>query len=124
VSPEHIELSRRLVACKHFRWMPGMAFFIEYDTQDRVVSESDTEFIKNEICSDFCLDFSDPATLGCLLALVRKAWDDERISVAFAKAEGRLVIIESHCNAMLAHGRYFYGDTECEALIAALEAAP
>ena len=69
-------------------------------------------------------DVSDPATLGCLLALVRKAWGDEHISVAFAKAEGRLVIIESHCNAMLANNRYFYGDTEAEALIAALEAAP
>jgi hypothetical protein len=119
MNPEHIELSRRLVACKHFRWMPGVAFFEDNGLKWRVQSEMHAEYIYN----DRCLDLSDPATLGCLLALVRKAWGDERISVAFAKAEGRLVIIESHCNAMLANNRYFYGDTEAEALIAALEAA-
>ncbi len=69
-------------------------------------------------------DFSDPGSIGCLLSLVREAWNDERISFAYAREEKRFVVIDSAYSAMLASGRYFYGDTEVEALIKALEAAP
>jgi len=146
MNSEHIELSRRLVACKHFRWVPGMTLIpLKFPNERWLLCWSDNDYggayqtsggkvwgigydggdpieFKDSDC-DWIPDTSDPATLGCLLALVRKAWGDERISAAFAKAEGRFVIVDSLCSAMLADGRYFYGDTEAEALIAALEAA-
>lgn len=57
-------------------------------------------------------DLTDPATLGCLLALVREALD-----------------IPYLCTSVSPEGRwwvdgYSLHDTEAEALIAALEAAP
>jgi len=68
-----------------------------------------------------CLpDFSDAATLGCLLALVRKAWGDERASAnASPYGDGRWGVVDS--NALRFHAM---GATEREALVAALEAAP
>lgn len=66
-------------------------------------------------------DFTDPATLGCLLAAVREAWLDGGVHTkpAYWPADGaRWLAIPP---GGYAHG---YGETEAEALIAALEAAP
>lgn len=65
-------------------------------------------------------DFTDPATLGCLLAAVREAWLDEGVHAkpAYWPAEGaRWLALPP---GGYAHG---YGETEADALIAALEAA-
>jgi hypothetical protein len=65
-------------------------------------------------------DFTDPATVGCLLAAVREAWQDGGIHAksAYRPAEGaRWLALPP---GGYAHG---YGETEAEALIAALEAA-
>ena len=61
-----IELGKRLVACKHFRWMPGMLT----DLGERVM-DPDIFYLGT------FPDFRDPATLGCLLALVREAWEGQ-----------------------------------------------
>jgi hypothetical protein len=63
MSEEQIALAKRAVACKGWRWLPGMA-----DCWGGRVREGDgldraTAFP----------DLTDPATLGCLLALVREA---------------------------------------------------
>jgi hypothetical protein len=72
------DLGRRAVACKHWRWMEGMQveplrFRVVWLTED-MIGESDqvSYFWKN--VPDLYPDLSDPATLGCLLALVREAW--------------------------------------------------
>jgi hypothetical protein len=68
----------------------------------------------------FIPDLEDPATLGCLLALVREAYGSE-----YVHAEAHEFDEERHnfwC--VWAGAKSFEADTEVEALVAALEAAP
>jgi len=62
---DHISLGRRLVACKNFRPMRGMR-----DVQGR--SWDDSLLWRWNSAIDVP-DLRDPATVGCLLALVRAA---------------------------------------------------
>ena len=91
------ELSRRAVACKGWRWLPGMLAIIPRRTRGVRLSSGDE---LDEALSPMP-DLTDPATLGCLLSLVRDAWDEP-----------------------LAWVYYEHGATEAAALVAALEAAP
>ena len=104
-----IVLAKRAVACPTWRWMPGMA------TADgrRIAFASDY--------ADDIPDFTDPATLGCLLALVREAWGQEDMGT-FRWGSGRWSAHYAPFDA--AKSRVFDADTEAEALVAALEAAP
>jgi hypothetical protein len=61
-------------------------------------------------------DLSDPATVGCLLALVREAWQDPATGI-YRHARRWCVIMGGRCED-------FFADTEVEALVCALEAAP
>lgn len=61
-------------------------------------------------------DLTDPATLGCLLALVREAWGDPAAHVV---PDG-----DWHVYGDMPETEYGIGDSEAEALVAALEAAP
>jgi hypothetical protein len=70
------ELGRRAVACKRWRWMEGMLA-----GTTRIVDVKDGPYVfdsEYEDCAGLphkaVPDLSDPATLGCLLALVREAW--------------------------------------------------
>ena len=67
-------------------------------------------------------DLSDPATLGCLLALVREAWGDPGASAGICDD------LYWEVGGVLPGGGRgsfeFHGATEAEALVAALEAAP
>lgn len=67
-------------------------------------------------------DWDDPATLGCLLALVREAWGDPHVHVA-ATFEGP-TCTGWRVRFSVSRSLWFEGDSEAEALIAALEAAP
>ena len=117
------ELGRRAVACKHWRWMDGMT--VHGLPTYRVVSNNcdghtyRTDGYDSDSLRDCVPDLSDPATLGCLLHLVRQAQPDQ----------GRWVM-SSCCSA---YGRWYTNpsrgggrdyDTEAGALVAALEAAP
>lgn len=62
-------------------------------------------------------DLADPATLGCLLALVREAWGDQRLRVEGYPDCWRCVWWEGSRIVGL-------GPSEAAALVAALEAAP
>ena len=103
-----IALGRRAVACKGFRWMGGMKVVDGFRVAESVVPMMfpvDTP------------DLTDPATLGCLLALVREAWNDQR---AYMRAGFGWEWITDYCVEKWPPG----GETEAEALVAALEAAP
>ena len=118
------ELGRRAVACQHWRWMPGMLAIDScneehparvIDARRSVVYEDNDGAIHEGVVSRSDLpDFSDPATLGCLLALMREALDDSRI----------------HCRTRANKFRVYSGVTpigewansEGAALVAALEA--
>jgi len=130
MTEEQIALSRRAVACKGFRWMPGMRTNSKFARV--LVVDSDTpcaseEGATNDDCYAVWLagvpllpDLTDPATLGCVLALVREAWGTA-IIVSYLYDEG---LWETMWEGATAAGWCGRGDTEAEALVAALEAAP
>lgn len=122
-------LGRRAVTCKAWRWMRGMAA----DDGCSVAMESDLEGESHswsdglEVWCDDDLrlpDLTDPATVGCLLALVRDAWGDDGIATMRAYAPdmaGQWSVYTYRGGRCLPCKRQA---TEAMALVAALEAAP
>lgn len=68
-------------------------------------------------------DLADPATLGCLLALVREAYCDLMMQPRYFNGEERWCMCSAG-ESVLVNGRYSWGDSEPESLVRALEAAP
>ena len=123
MTDEQIALARRAVACKGWRWMPGMLAHFEHD--NRRVRVTDPACW---VSTTALPNLSDPATLGCVLALVRKVWgcvvvtspdydEDEVGCQGWNVTSWRAV----ETVRWLPIG---VGATEAEALVAALEAAP
>ena len=125
------ELAKRAVACKHWRWMPGMAV-TAYGIAGRVwmVSNGWVTLPEEDGLGDnmeFRLDdgaatpdLRDPATMGCLLALVREAWGE--LASIVRHSEGWTLQVFNTDNFLPEwplSGEY---PTEAEALVAALEA--
>ena len=87
MNDELIELGRRAVACEGWRWMEGMKTLdgsrVGYVDEDAYIEEWEDEPELNRwigitveyqegLDIDALPDLSDPATLGCLLALPRE----------------------------------------------------
>ena len=136
------ELARRAVACKGWRWMPGMRAIGKYpnpvrihnfgeNVQDLDDMEAADTFLRWQqpiIHGDhgydgpYLPDLSDPATLGTMTALVREAWSDPEAHLALGAAGWVLMSGESRVADVVYPSPA--GTTEAEALVAALEAAP
>ena len=115
-----LALARRAVACKHWRWMPGM--FVRYGDGTAWYRLTDGDGYGMPFRHvppnprDAWPDLSDPATLGCLLALVREAPGDPAAHCE-QLFTGDWAVFD-HTGGLVAKGL-----TEAEALVAALEAA-
>ena len=111
------ELAERSIKCKHFRWMPGM--LARYDDGEGWYRVTDGYGLPVRHVppkpSDAWADLDDSATMGCLLALVREAYD-KRVHVRSRANKWRCF------SGVTAVGGW--ADTEAEALVAVLEAAP
>jgi hypothetical protein len=128
------DLARRAVACKGWRWMPGMLATDEsrlyrvqddgtaLDIEDTIVERGWGFGLVNMLP-----DLTDPATMGCLLALVREAWEPHRgadyIASTMHTGSGWGVGARYGSEGVAAIVLPTY-ETEAEALVAALEAAP
>ena len=110
------ELARRAVACRHWRWMPGMLWLLI--DEDGVCYNCDRVTQANLVFSDALPDLTDPCTLGALLGLVREAWGDPTLHVWCSRQLGLWVVSASGQEIGVEE------TTEAEALVAALEAAP
>ena len=111
-------LARRAVACPHWRWMDGMRV-------ESLAWKWDGPTLPYRFREDFHAqpnptawpDLTDPATMGCLLALVREAWGSPHAYVGHSN--------EWETAFSCKVGAWeFEGTTEAAALVAALEAAP
>lgn len=130
MTDEQIALARRAVACKGWRWLPGMRVeWVGMGTGWRMLSETHSWYEREE-CEDgepggpnAVPDLEDPATLGCLLALVREAWGDDWISTGrMAYLDGSSIWVVTMSFGTRLGTRQ--AATEAEALVAALESAP
>lgn len=137
------DLARRAVACKHWRWMPGMVALdstaeehpgrVIDDRKSLVYEDADGAIHEGVVSRSDLPDLSDPATLGCLLALVRKAVEPNRAPGDWpmvctyqspAKKWGVGAWLNESGKATFAALVLPTYDTEAAALVAALEAAP
>jgi hypothetical protein len=117
MTPDMLDLARRAVACRGWRWMLGMQAI----TPDGLFGHRVTEHTIL-IDPDHLPDLTDPATLGCLLALVREAWGVTHLSTYPWQRGWEVVRVKKGTSAPVGFGGYW--PTEAHALVAALEAAP
>ena len=119
------DLARRAVACPQWKWMPGMRWtvFRLAPLEDYAGRILDCDGRAPDSLAFLGLpDLTDPATLGCVMALLDEAYGDWWAEPpASPNKRGRWAgyVWNGYLTRRIATGA-----TRIEALIAALEAAP
>ena len=123
------DLARRAVACKHWRWMPGMRAIDSDGQAVRVVQASGAAVLEDVGGAAYPMpstppDLTDAATLGCLLHLVRSAWH-QPLASTYWDQDSLWWSISARCGRELLrnHTEGSGYTTEAEALVTALEFA-
>jgi hypothetical protein len=110
-------LGQRAVACKGFRWTAGMLGLSNQSSSRSIwIRVVDPPMDDTSECWP---DLSDPATVGCLLAMVREAWSAGFHLVPDGGWLARGARLPDGATVNLG----VCAPTEVEALVAALEAA-
>ncbi len=130
MNDEMREIAKRAVACHDWRWMPGMLCQPDEDGYAARVLHAGTTLATPQTADSYdrggiitrgCIredslpDLNDPATIGCLLYLVREAWNDPSLAACRNMDERTWQIDPTVTDRT--------GATEAEALVCALEAA-
>ena len=135
MNSEMMDLARRAVACRGWRWMAGVRTMAPSGDYYRAVGSGETGCFVRE--SDAAIlaygggcaaeqlynslpDLRDPATLGCLLALVRETYGDPRLFLSPDARRDCWDVVGM--KAFVPYNRVRM--SEAEALVCALEAAP
>lgn len=120
-------IARRAITSQHWRWSGGML-----TTRGvRISNVSDggsiagmglTGYVERSPYPDELPDLGDPATLGCLLALVRRAWGDKALSAHFIGWLDlwEMIPMDDRRRPL----GQLCGSCEAESLVLCLEAAP
>lgn len=116
------DLGRRAVACKRWRWMPGMAVLGGFAGVDRLFTDKFGMIHVPDKDAGMVPDLSDPATLGCLLHVVREATGQQ--SSASWYPGGKHDYAHWAWYSDDCYGKLCEGSTEAECLVRVLEAAP
>ena len=146
MSPELEALARRAIACKGWRWVPGQPIVDSHGVRGYVVdiaplpepgawvaNRAGVAWLSAEEMGRCLPDLTDPATLGCLLALVREAhgqphatvhwcWEFDANHPTHVAERGlprRMWAVDD-----IHDWREASATSEAAALVAALEAAP
>lgn len=149
---DYTELGKRIVACKAWRWMPGMlcqrrlhtgewvpvrltdcTIVADYRVVERTAVPSmnqDAARMMGEgyialdgwvLADDLLPDLSDAATKGCVLQLVREAWDDPEAHFSLGAAGWTLMSGESRIADVVYPSPP--SKDEAEAMVLAMETA-
>lgn len=116
-------LGRRAAACPRWRWMPGMLARGKTPDIDnaygRVNEEWSGSMVPHELASPWP-DLSDPATLGCLLHLVREVTGEQSSSPSWYPG-GKHDYPHWAWYSDSCYGKLCEGATEAECLVKVLE---
>lgn len=113
-------IGRRALDCKWWRWLPGMlSRRLSAPGVSICHRYSEADWPANPHGGEYP-DLSDPATLGCVVALVREAWGAQIRMPEYWPADGD----EPAYWAIELRGQDVCCPTEAEVLIEALESAP